>query len=575
MSFLSNVLTGVSLGSIYAIIALGYTMVYGIAKMLNFAHGDIIMVGAFMCFFATGKYGLPPLVSVLLAMVVCTTLGIVIEGLAYRPLREAPSLAVLITAIGVSYLLQNGAQLLWGADTKTFTPIVSGALSLAGGRLNISYISLLAMACCLVVMVCLTLFTSRTRMGKAMRACSEDKGAAQLMGINVNATISTTFAIGSALAAVAGVLMRKDLLTEIVGEERANSNDPFTQSEYLDILRQFKEKYPTIDGKESIAVTLDAESKNYEGTLFGMYGMTTYYADENNNIMHKAKAPRYQDAIGFMNTLYTEGLLDKEWVVNKKEQWTQKLSAGNVFSTFCSYWDPDSANTSLASTVGEDAKFYSYKVVADGVDPSETKYSGRSTLGWDAIGITSNCQNPEAAIKFIDFLVSEEGQYLMMWGLEGEHWDMVDGKHVPKQEIVDGFKTDFDNTKLETGIRKWTWFIKNGNGTDGSPYDVTKYETTELTDFANASFGESDRWDTADFTGLEPAGSSPEGLKWQKVKDVYDQNFPKMVNAADSAEANAVYESMLAQMEEAGLSEVEAYMSGQYQDRLKLWGMAE
>ncbi|MEZ3508171.1 MAG: extracellular solute-binding protein [Lachnospiraceae bacterium] len=375
--------------------------------------------------------------------------------------------------------------------------------------------------------------------------------------------------------AVAGVLMRKDLLTEIVGEERANSNDPFTQSEYLDILRQFKEKYPTIDGKESIAVTLDAESKNYEGTLFGMYGMTTYYVDENNNIQHRAKDPHYQEAIGFMNTLYTEGLLDKEWVVNKKEQWTQKLSAGNVFSTFCSYWDPDSANTSLASTIGEDARFYSYKVVADGVDPSETRYSGRSTLGWDAIGITNNCQNPEAAIKFIDFLVSEEGQYLMMWGIEGQNWDMVDGKHVPKQEIIDGFKTDFDNTKLETGVRKWTWFIKNGNGTDGSPYDVTKYETTEITDFANASFGESDRWDTADYTGLEPAGSSPEGLKWQKVKDIYDQNFPKMVNAADHEEAIAVYEAMLSEMEESGLSEVEAYMTGQYQERLKLWGMAE
>ena len=207
MSFLNNVITGISLGSIYAIIALGYTMVYGIAKMLNFAHGDVIMVGAFMCFFATGRYGLPPLVSVLLAVVVCTALGIIIEGLAYKPLREAPSLAVLITAIGVSYLLQNGAQLLWGADTKTFTPIVSGSLSLAGGRLNISYVSLLAMACCLVVMVCLTFFTNRTRMGKAMRACSEDKGAAQLMGINVNSTISMTFAIGSALAAIAGVLM--------------------------------------------------------------------------------------------------------------------------------------------------------------------------------------------------------------------------------------------------------------------------------------------------------------------------------------------------------------------------------
>ena len=207
MSFLSNILTGVSLGSIYAIIALGYTMVYGIAKMLNFAHGDVIMVGAFMCFFATGRYGLPLLVSVLLAVVVCTALGIVIERLAYKPLREAPSLAVLITAIGVSYLLQNAAQLLWGADTKTFTPIVSGTLSLADGRLNISYVSLLAMVCCLVVMVCLTFFTRRTRMGKAMRACSEDKSAAELMGISVNATISMTFAIGSALAAVAGVLM--------------------------------------------------------------------------------------------------------------------------------------------------------------------------------------------------------------------------------------------------------------------------------------------------------------------------------------------------------------------------------
>ena len=207
MSFLSNILTGVSLGSIYAIIALGYTMVYGIAKMLNFAHGDVIMVGAFMCFFATGRYGLPPLVSVLLAVVVCTALGIIIERLAYKPLREAPSLAVLITAIGVSYLLQNGALLLWGADTKTFTPIVSGTLSLADGRLNISYVSLLAMACCLVVMICLTFFTRRTRMGKAMRACSEDKSAAELMGISVNSTISMTFAIGSALAAIAGVLL--------------------------------------------------------------------------------------------------------------------------------------------------------------------------------------------------------------------------------------------------------------------------------------------------------------------------------------------------------------------------------
>ena len=211
MSVLNNVITGVSLGSIYAIIALGYTMVYGIAKMLNFAHGDIIMVGAYVCFFAMGSFSLPPVLGVLLAVVVCTVLGIVIERLAYKPLRSAPSLAVLITAIGVSYLLQNGAQILWGAATKTFTPVVStdpeARLVLVPGQLSISYVAILSIVCCVVVMIALTLFTGRTKMGKAMRACSEDKGAAQLMGIDVNTTISVTFAIGSALAAIAGVLM--------------------------------------------------------------------------------------------------------------------------------------------------------------------------------------------------------------------------------------------------------------------------------------------------------------------------------------------------------------------------------
>jgi branched-chain amino acid transport system permease protein len=207
MSFLNNVITGISLGSIYAIIALGYTMVYGIAKMLNFAHGDVIMVGAYMCFFAMGNFDLPPAVGVLLAVVVCTVLGVVIERLAYKPLRSAPSLAVLITAIGVSYLLQNGAQILWGAATKTFRPIVEGSLPLAPGQLSISYVAILSVVCCIVVMAALTLFTGKTKMGKAMRACSEDKGAAQLMGIDVNTTISMTFAIGSALAALAGVLM--------------------------------------------------------------------------------------------------------------------------------------------------------------------------------------------------------------------------------------------------------------------------------------------------------------------------------------------------------------------------------
>lgn len=208
MAFLNNLISGISLGSVYAIIALGYTMVYGIAKMLNFAHGDVIMVGAYVSFCATSYLGLSPMVSVLLAAAVCTVLGVVIERLAYKPLREAASLAVLITAIGVSYFLQNAALLLWTANPKSFTSVVgTGSVSLFDGSLIISHVTLATVLVCVVIMVGLTLFTSKTKMGTAMRAVSEDKGAAQLMGINVNTTISVTFAIGSALAAVAGVLL--------------------------------------------------------------------------------------------------------------------------------------------------------------------------------------------------------------------------------------------------------------------------------------------------------------------------------------------------------------------------------
>ena len=216
MSILSNLINGISLGSVYAIIALGYTMVYGIAKMLNFAHGDVIMVGAYVSFFAVGSFGLPPVVGLLLSVAVCTVLGIVIEGLSYRPLRQAPSLAVLITAIGVSYFLQNSALLLWKSDTKIFPNFFAytdaagethNSISLFGGQLTVTYVAIFTVVICIIIMLGLTWFTGRTKLGKAMRACSEDKGAAQLMGINVNRTISMTFAIGSALAGVAAVLL--------------------------------------------------------------------------------------------------------------------------------------------------------------------------------------------------------------------------------------------------------------------------------------------------------------------------------------------------------------------------------
>ena len=193
MQFISYLINGISLGSVYAIIALGYTMVYGIAKMLNFAHGDIIMVGSYVVYIAVSSLGLNPILSVVISAIACLVLGVVIEKVAYKPLRHASKLAVLITAIGVSYFLQNVALLIFGANTKSFTSVVP-AVSLKLGSLTITAETIVTILACVIIMICLTLFINKTKAGHAMQAVSEDQDAAQLMGINVNATISLTFA---------------------------------------------------------------------------------------------------------------------------------------------------------------------------------------------------------------------------------------------------------------------------------------------------------------------------------------------------------------------------------------------
>lgn len=209
MSFLTYLISGLSLGSIYAIIALGYTMVYGIAKMLNFAHGDFIMVGCYIIFSVTASLGGNPLLGILLAIVLCTILGITTEFVAYRPLRGAASpLAVLITAIGVSYFLENVALLIFGADIKSFSSVISWeGLAFADGQLRIQGVTIVTILISVLVLVVLQLFIKKTKQGQAMLAVAEDKGAATLMGIDVNKTIMLTFAIGSALAAIAGALL--------------------------------------------------------------------------------------------------------------------------------------------------------------------------------------------------------------------------------------------------------------------------------------------------------------------------------------------------------------------------------
>lgn len=208
MDFISYLIKGVSLGSVYAIIALGYTMVYGIAKMLNFAHGDVIMVGGFVTYTCMSTFGLHPVLSVLISILFCTVLGVTIEKIAYKPLRKAAPLAVLITAIGVSYFLQNLVQLIFKSDARSFSTVINvPAISLMNGDLTITGETIVTIICSIVIMIALTVFIKKTKTGRAMVAVSEDQGAAQLMGVNVNRTIAITFAIGSGLAAIASILL--------------------------------------------------------------------------------------------------------------------------------------------------------------------------------------------------------------------------------------------------------------------------------------------------------------------------------------------------------------------------------
>ena len=202
--FIQTLISGLSLGSIYALIALGYTMVYGIAKMLNFAHGDIIMIGAYAGIVTVNQLGLPPIVAVIVSVVICAGLGMLIEFLAYKPLRQAPPLSVLITAIGVSYLLQNLALIIFGSQQKAYPSLIELSRVTIGG-VTVDGISVLTLLMTALIMVVLSFFINKTKLGKAMRAVSEDKNAASLMGISVNRTITLTFAIGSALAAFASI----------------------------------------------------------------------------------------------------------------------------------------------------------------------------------------------------------------------------------------------------------------------------------------------------------------------------------------------------------------------------------
>lgn len=364
--------------------------------------------------------------------------------------------------------------------------------------------------------------------------------------------------------------MRMDVLKELGYGEKAERGEPFTQEEFKDILTRFRDGYTDEDGRTAIPLTCSSEyMSGIIGCFKGMYGMKNYY-EKDGELFFEVRDPRYLEMLQYVNSLYAEGLLDKEWAVNKDQIFIQKAGSGRVAATLGGV--PTDANKVLLSESGdEDKQFYMFKVVADGIDPDKTTYSPRSSLGWDAIGVTVKNEHLEETMKFIDFLASEEGQYLLMWGIEGEHWDMEDGKHVPRPETLQGFKDDWSAFSKETGIRKWTWFIKNGCGSDGTPYDlVTQYERDAIATHALTSMANS-VWDTAPYDNISPAAGTPEALAEQKIKDIIDTAVVNMIYAESPDQVEELYNEMITEIDANQASTIEKIYTEKYTQQNALW----
>ncbi|MEK5026861.1 extracellular solute-binding protein [Paenibacillus sp. FSL M7-1046] len=375
---------------------------------------------------------------------------------------------------------------------------------------------------------------------------------------------------------VQGIQMRKDILIELGEEQRANDpSTPFTSEEYYTLLKKFKEKYPVIDGKASFGATWNySDYSTLLSTYKGMFGMKTYY-DDNGTLKQDVRDPHFKEMLTYMNKLYREGLVDPEFVVNKEETWKQKIANGNVFSTEGSYWTLDTPNSILRKksdgTEDSTRQLFAYKVTGPGVAPDQTTYGGRSSLGWDAIGITKSNPDPVRTIKFFDYLASEEGQYLLMWGVEGKDWEMKDGKHTPIGNIVKQFQSEWDKTVQSTGIRRYTWFINNGAGSDGTPFDMaSKYSRDDRNVHASKALADS-VWDVSEYENLGQDAGTPEALIAQKYEDIKKNSIAKIVMAKTENEAVALYDSMIKEMDSIGMSKLETIVNTKYKTRMELW----
>lgn len=367
--------------------------------------------------------------------------------------------------------------------------------------------------------------------------------------------------------AVSAFQIRYDYLCQLAGKERADSDEPFTQEEFLELLRAFRQQIPEAGGLESIPFTVNLKLE-YNNSFRGMYGMKLYY-EQDERLYNLVRHPRYPDMLDFMNTMYREGLMDKSWVVSNEKLFQENVKAGRVFATACAYWDIGELNRYLTKTYGEDAIMLGYKVLGKGISEEETTYGGRNSMGWDAIAITDHCENVDEAMRLVEFLASEEGQYLMLWGIEGQDWQYENGRHVPSEEIMEKLKAG--TVSDETPIRRWTWFIKNGFGADATPYDmVERYLPGRAAQVSNRNM-KYDYWDMAPYSNLEPERSSREALQWKNIQDIFSRAFPRIVNAPTTEEMMRLYEKMLEDMEAEGMADVEEVITARYRERLVKW----
>ena len=351
---------------------------------------------------------------------------------------------------------------------------------------------------------------------------------------------------------VNGFICRYDYMIEMVGQERADSAEPFTYSEMLEVLRAFKAAHPE---SSNVMVIGQPGSGSINGTFAGMNSIYPYYVSDG-KLMFSVRDPAFITAIHMMNELYREGILDPEWTSNSSELRNQKLSNDGAFCYVGAYWDTWTPSAALMASSNENAEYLAYKVVPDDATSDALPLAGRSSLGWDAIAITTNCQNVEAAVKFIDYCASQEGQDLLLWGIEGQDWEFVDGVRTPIGDIVARYQADPSNVVDQTGTTCRIWYNEKD-----------RCATFAYQNLTNGYY------DSAEFATLEPAGATIEALQYQGVLDAFDQYYPRMVNAATVEDCDALYAQMLDAMESAGMSDIEAYMSPIYFDRLALWGL--